>query len=823
MGRECDVAEIAPKEVGFLDGSRRWQRVLPLLIFLITAVGFHAREIILGESYLFSDHIHVMARLFDIYGSASPWSTLQWTEKLHLGFSYARESGGIFFHFPNSVLMWIFSPFQAVLISTLFWFFVAQTFAYRFLRLFDVSRPAALIGAVMFAFSGSVTRQYVHYDFVAIMSSTPLLFWLAESLARRLRLPYALMACLVIGNNFLIPNSQYISYQIPVVSVYYGVRVIQLYGFKKGALRWLAFAGILMFAVLLGAAFLLPFQDQIFDSVTSHGRGGGYATLVGSRWFRLFLLFHSLFAPEAVGSDVPHATIPSLAGHSWIWSIYLGMLPWFCCSGLWRVRHRIELLPLLCIAFLALLFFVPNLFVPILPDFRSIYGLIPGWNMFHHFERFLFLGVFSMSVLLTLSLDSWSRHPGRLGMLVPFFVLVTLGGLSISAWFFQSVPDLLPSSLRDFLNTLSVHSGGNYVRHMKPGSAMSVFLVLSFALLAARYWFRLPQSAFLWLGLIVLISDLMSYGLPIKPTIAVKNFLFPPPLLAQIVPQGKRFICATSQDSWVWNRDMSPFEARRSLGPSVNLYFGLSGVGGVTLPVLSEEEYQLFNLMLADIPSQRLWHRRKISDSSQFAEALSLWRLFSVEYLISDMDINDDVFSFVARDGPYRLYRIKNTLPRAYCSSSIEVVSDLEAFIDRLVEPRNVPLTAYVVSGQGFEQDKNFGEGIITSMYGGNTNLTVEVEARKGGTFLVLTDRWTKEWRAIVDGVLTRLHKVNGMQRGVVVPPGRHTVVFQYYDRELVIGLWLAGFSLLVICASSGWLVAGWFLRSRAGRMGDSD
>ncbi len=810
------MTEVAPKDVGLFDGSRRWQRIIPLLIFLITAVGFHAREIILGESYLFSDHIHVMGRLFDIYRSPSPWSTFQWTDNVHLGFSWAREFGGMFFHFPDCVLMRIFSPFRAVLISTLSWFVVAQTFTYLFLRLFGASRLAAVIGGVMFAFSGSVTRQYVHYDLVVVMSSTPLLFWLAESLARRFCLPLALAACLVIGNNLLLPNVQYVGYQVPIVSVYYGVRVVQFHGFNKGALWCLAFAGILMFAILLDAPFLLPFQDQIFDSVTSYGRGGSYSTLEGSRWFRLFLLSQSLFAPEAIGSDVPHATIPSLAGHSWIWSIYLGMLPWFCCSGLWRVRHRIELLPLLCIVFLAVLFFVPNLFVPVLPDFRSIYGLIPGWNMFHHFERFLFLGVFSASVLLTLSLDSWSRHPGRLGMLVPFFLLITLGGLSISAWLFHSNPELLPSSLGSFLNTLSVNSGGNYVRHMKLGSAMSVFLVLCFALVAARYWFRLPQTAFLWLALILLVGDLMWYGLPLKPTIDTSRFLSPPPPLAQVIPKGKRFICATSQDSWVWNRDMNPFEARRSLGPSVNLFFGLSGVGGVTAPVLSQEEYQLFNLMLADIPSQRLWHRRKISDSTQLIEALRLWRLYSVEYLISDMEITHDGFSFVTRDGPYRLYRIEDTLPRAYCSSSIAVVTDLQAFIDRLAEPQNVRLTTYIVSGQDFSQDKKFGKGTIVSMHGGNTSLTVEVEARRGGTFLVLTDRWTKEWRATVDGALTRLYKVNGMQRGVFVPPGRHTVHFQYCDRQLIYGLWLAGFSLLVIVALSGWLVIRRFSGRRA-------
>ncbi len=84
--------------------------------------------------------------------------------------------------------------------------------------------------------------------------------------------------------------------------------------FKKLSVTTLAFLlaflavfiFILLFAVLISAPFLLPFQDQIFDSVTSKGREGNLSTLSGTSSFRLFVLFHALFAPKAVGSDVVH-------------------------------------------------------------------------------------------------------------------------------------------------------------------------------------------------------------------------------------------------------------------------------------------------------------------------------------------------------------------------------------------------------------------------------------------------------------------------------------------------------------------------------------
>ncbi len=758
-------------------GKWDWQKFFPVLVFFFTSIGFHFREVFFGEAYLFSDHIHLMGRLYDIYTSPSPWNTFQWTEKLYFGFSYAREAGGIFFHFPECFLMRVFPPFKAILISSIFWFFVAQMFAYLFHRLFKVSRLAAMIGAIMFTFSGTITHQYVHYDHLIVATTTPLLFWLTELLARRCRFPLAIAISFVISNNCFNVNIQWVCYQISIITIYYIIRVLQLHGIKKGVRRWFAFLGILIFAILLSTPYLLPFSDQIFGSVTKHGRGGAYSllgkALGGSRWSRLWLFFYSLFAPKAVGSDVPHATIPSLVSHSWTWRVYVGLLPWFCFSSLWKEKRRAELLCFFGITVLSFWFFVPNLLVPILPDFRTLYSYIPGWNMFHNYERFFFLGTFSMSVLLTRSIDSWSRKPDRFGILFPFVLLAVLGGISITSSLFEIIPEWLPTSLYHSLNSLSIHSGGNFIMHTKLGSALSIFLLLSFILVVGRAWFRLPRSAFLWLTIILLTSDLMWFGLPLKPTLDIQRFLSPKPKLAQFIPGGDRFISATARTSWIWNRDMSPFESRRFLGTNFNLFFDLNAIGGLTLPVLSKEEYPFFNLMLAEVPIQGQWYKREISEVNQFMKVLDLWRLYAIEYVITDMEVKHSNFSFVEQDGEYRLYKIIDSFPRAFCSSDI---SDIR-----------------------LAQDRKLGNGFVVSISGGNTNLTVEVEVEAGGTFLVLTDRWSKEWHATIEGNEIPIYRVNGLQRGVFVQEGNHTVDFHYYDRQLVDGLKLAGLSLALI------------------------
>ena len=467
-------------------------------------------------------------------------------------------------------------------------------------------------------------------------------------------------------------------------------------------------------------------------------------------------------------------------------------------------------MPLFGIMVLALWFFMPNMFVPILPDFRAIYHHIPIWNMFHLYERFLFLGVFSLSALLTLSLDHWSRYPGRTGMLFPVFLFVILSGIVIMSTLFQHYPRCLPKTIYYLLNEVTVRSGGNYISNTKIGSTMSIFLVLSFILVAARVWLRLPRTAFLCAALVILVIDLMHYGLPLKPTLNINSFLSPPKL-AQAIPQDKRIICITKRPSWVFDRNLSPLEARRSLGACINLFFGLSEVGGFTWPIFSKEEYQLFNLMLADVPQQGPWHKRVISDSNEFNEVLDLWRLYSIEYLITDIDVNLSDFSLVERDGEYRLYKINGSLPRLRCSSSIDVVSRWEEIMRWITRFRISKPSSCVILDQGFEKSMKLSEGTITSISGGSTTkLTVNVKAGEGGTFLIHADRWTKEWKATIDDKPSRLYRVNGMQRGVFVPAGNHTVCFKYHDIQLIVGLCIAGVSLLIIVIFSMVLIVNW-------------
>jgi hypothetical protein len=98
---------------------------------------------------------------------------------------------------------------------------------------------------------------------------------------------------------------------------------------------------------------------------------------------------------------------------------------------------------------------------------------------------------------------------------------------------------------------------------------------------------------------------------------------------------------------------------------------------------------------------------------------------------------------------------------------------------------------------------RRFARGNIRVVQSGMNS--VELSADFSGTgFLVLADQYYPGWRAWIDGSETRIYKVNGILRGVVVPEGKHHVVFRYGPGWLPVTL---GLSLLIVAGGVAYLL----------------
>ncbi|HJV08462.1 MAG TPA: hypothetical protein VJ653_02245, partial [Acidimicrobiales bacterium] len=100
----------------------------------------------------------------------------------------------------------------------------------------------------------------------------------------------------------------------------------------------------------------------------------------------------------------------------------------------------------------------------------------------------------------------------------------------------------------------------------------------------------------------------------------------------------------------------------------------------------------------------------------------------------------------------------------------------------------------------GLEQDVTGTGGTVTGGPRSSDRERWEVDAPAGG-FLRVGARWDPGWSARVDGAAAKVLRADGIFRGVVVPPGRHTVDFSYRNPEEMRGRLLAGAALLALLA----------------------
>ena len=143
-----------------------------------------------------------------------------------------------------------------------------------------------------------------------------------------------------------------------------------------------------------------------------------------------------------------------------------------------------------------------------------------------------------------------------------------------------------------------------------------------------------------------------------------------------------------------------------------------------------------------------------------------------------------------------------NALPRAFVPKSVETVPDAGTELKKLSAPQFKPAdVAYVESPVSLPAACS-GTAQITKE--NPTHITVSVNMQTPG-LVVLADNWDKGWHAAYNGRPVQILRANYAIRGIVVPAGNGTLEFIYRPASLILGLWLAGFAVIVL---SGWFGA---------------
>lgn len=230
------------------------------------------------------------------------------------------------------------------------------------------------------------------------------------------------------------------------------------------------------------------------------------------------------------------------------------------------------------------------------------------------------------------------------------------------------------------------------------------------------------------------------------------------------------------------------------------------------LPSEVTDRYKRFHFSFnsGEVPSQDILLRVFSSSSERYELRKIEVREHNDIKLERNLDLTElgSVFlphyRFIRPATRWLVYENMAALPRAYTISTLRPAASLEQVKFMIYEGQFDPeseacvtLSDYQILGR-----HSFSKGKVSiSRYSPNrVVLQVEVPGQAG--FVVLTDQYYPGWRALINDQPTTIYKVNGLVRGVVVPSGKHTLIFHY--RPVLI--YILTLVSLMIAASIGLL-----------------
>lgn len=169
----------------------------------------------------------------------------------------------------------------------------------------------------------------------------------------------------------------------------------------------------------------------------------------------------------------------------------------------------------------------------------------------------------------------------------------------------------------------------------------------------------------------------------------------------------------------------------------------------------------------------------------------TFWRMLNTKYIILDNEVNMPELELKFSNDKSYLYENKSVLPRAYFVNRVKNKSAID--IINAVKNNNFdPLDVAYLTEETISVDKPDSTASAEIVKYEDERIVIKAKA-SGNNFLFLGDNYVPVgWKAVIDGVETKIYKVNHGFRGIVVPKGEHTIEFTYLPESFVISKYIS-------------------------------
>lgn len=364
--------------------------------------------------------------------------------------------------------------------------------------------------------------------------------------------------------------------------------------------------------------------------------------------------------------------------------------------------------------------------------------------------RLLFVTDFALSVLAAFGMDAYMKSGRRI--FYPISVIgIFLGGLWVAVIAHAKLlPTIEPADIFTARHNLYIPTALFLV---------SGVLLIGLDVLRKRISHKVLAIFFL-VVVIISVGDLIRFGTKFEPFVS-NQFLFPNDTLLTFLQKNAGAYRIMATDS-------------RIFPPNFSIMYSLQSVEGYD-PLYIKRYGEFIAALERNKPNTSSpFGFNRIITPHNYRNALV--NLLGVKYVLSLDDITTRGFTKVFQEGQTKVYENKNVLPRTFFVSKVIIATSKQHSIDTLFAHTSDLGTLAVVEGMRVLPPIGLGYAHI-ARYSPNT-VTIATQSHNTG-FLVLTDTYYPTWHAYIDGKETSVFITDYTFRGILVPSGNHTIVFQ--------------------------------------------
>ena len=713
-----------------------------------------------------------------------------WTPLLFAGFPAAADPQTQSFY-PLAHLFALSGAWNAYVVSA---YALAACCTYGYVFTLTRSMVAALGAGLVYSMSGFFMAHLGHTTMVHTAAWMPLLLWALERMRRSGSPGWVLLASVAVAACAVAGHPQMLCYTLMAGAAY---AVVVARSAVRGRRRYYRTSLMaLMVGLGLAAVQLLPAAELAALSQRATMDFAGFVSFALPWRESVQLLFPYLFGSAPVNAyHVPYFGTWGLAETTG----YCGILPLgLALIGL--MTHRAEALPRFWIA-VAIVSVLLALGAAT-PLARVAY-LIPGYNRFRCPARHFVHTSLAVAVLAGFGIAALQRGGADIQRLAGRAAVAILG--VVGAGFVRIVlvrAPLQTAAARHSIADLSVWPWEN------PAIGIPLGIVTLSALLLIRFARTPARPVTLGLLLLLIGLDLGSFGFFCEwhywaPS---PGDLEMPALLrahaGEIVSSGARIFSF-----------MGPIASREAGAPNLNMLWSIPSADGYTplalrrsvraLPFADSATLRAENQVLDVLGAGYLLvPRRVLTDPALRArvDAAIDPQLPTQGRRWRHIEDKEDVGLYQNLRGMPRAWMVPRvvTLPR----ESILLALQSSAMPDGTgFDPREIALVEERID---LPAPPAMNDAQVTIVSDRNTEVVLHARAA-AAAFLVLGDAYYPGWRVTIDGHPAQLHRANYLLRGVVVPPGEHTVRFSFTPISFYVGVAASAFALLASLTVRRW------------------